>query len=75
MLFRINGGLSMRDRLLKPSHHWLGIDRFTPENRLRNTVIVVKSGKKKIYFNSSLNCASLRPPSVYEFFFLFVNFS
>ena len=41
--------LSMRDRLRKRSHHWLGIDRVTPANRARNTAIVVKSGKKIIY--------------------------
>ena len=51
--------LSMRERLRKRSHHWLGIDRVTPANRARNMAIVVKSGTKyikklfqKIGFNS-----------------------
>ena len=47
--------LSMRDRLRKRSHHWLGIDRVTPANRARNTAIVVKSGKKVILNQSRIH--------------------
>ena len=47
--------LSMRDRLRKRSHHWLGIDRVTPANRVRNTAIVVKSGKK-LFIDSHFDC-------------------
>ena len=43
--------LSMRDRLHKCSHNWLGIDRVTPVNWARNTAIVVKSGEKKRFLH------------------------
>ena len=42
--------LSMRDRLRKRIHYWLGIDRVTHANRARNTANVVKSGKKLVLF-------------------------